>query len=390
MTKIIHPLAGMVVLLTIATFWLSTVLSELFASEATIIAVKTAIPWGFLLLIPALAATGGSGFALAKGGRSSVIGKKLKRMPFIAANGLLVLIPAALFLASRAKAGDFDIAFYTVQALELIAGATNITLLGLNMRDGMKLTRWRRKSFLRPASTFSTSLTAREEVAKGTMAFHLKKPEGFVFEAGQAIYMSLPDLKATDAKGQVRTFSIVSGPHEPELMIATRLTDTSFKHGLMSLPLGTTVEIEGPYGDLSLHEDAARPAVFLAGGIGITPFRSMIIDATKRGLPQRLFLFYGNRRVEDAAFLSELTEIARQNPRFNLVATCTEADGAPAEWRGEQGYITQEMISKYVGDIAAPVYYVAGPEAMVSAMQTLLREAGVKGKDVKMETFLGY
>ncbi|MCK1395755.1 hypothetical protein [Bradyrhizobium sp. 1] len=147
MTKLIHPVAGTLALLTIATFWLSTALSELFASEATVIAVKTAIPWGFLLLIPALAATGASGFARAKGVRTGMIGKKLKRMPFIAANGLLVLIPAALSLASKARAGELDTAFYTVQALELIAGATNITLLGLNMRDGMKLTQWRRKSF---------------------------------------------------------------------------------------------------------------------------------------------------------------------------------------------------------------------------------------------------
>ena len=145
MTKIIHPIAGLIALLTIASFWLSTVLSELFASEAAIIAVKTAIPWGFLLLIPALAATGGSGLAVAKGRRSGVIGTKLKRMPFIAANGLLVLIPAALFLASKAKVGQFDGSFYTVQVLELIAGAINITLLGFNMRDGFKLTKGRRK-----------------------------------------------------------------------------------------------------------------------------------------------------------------------------------------------------------------------------------------------------
>ncbi|RWB52899.1 hypothetical protein [Mesorhizobium sp.] len=153
MTKLIHPVAGTLALLTIATFWLSTAFSELFASEATVIAVKTAIPWGLLLLIPMLAVTGGSGFALAKGVRTGVIGRKLKRMPLIAANGLLVLIPAALFLASKAKAGEFDTAFYAVQALELIAGATNITLLGLNMRDGMKLTRRRRK----PSSSSQTA-----------------------------------------------------------------------------------------------------------------------------------------------------------------------------------------------------------------------------------------
>jgi hypothetical protein len=138
MTKTIHPLAGALAILTIATFWLSTSLSELFASQATVTAVKIAIPWGFLVLIPAIAAAGGSGIALAKGRRAGPIGAKAKRMPIIAANGILVLIPSALFLASKAKAGEFDAAFNAVQALELAAGATNIALLGFNMRDGLK------------------------------------------------------------------------------------------------------------------------------------------------------------------------------------------------------------------------------------------------------------
>ena len=139
MNKVIHPVAGALALLIIATFWLSTALTELFASKAIVTAVKTAIPWGFLLLVPALAAGGGSGLALAKGRRAGLIGAKIKRMPFIAANGLLILIPSALFLASKARAGEFDASFYAVQALELVAGATNIGLLGLNMGDGLKM-----------------------------------------------------------------------------------------------------------------------------------------------------------------------------------------------------------------------------------------------------------
>ncbi|ACP26770.1 hypothetical protein NGR_c30270 [Sinorhizobium fredii NGR234] len=140
MTKIIHPLAGTLALLTIAAFWISTVLSELFASQTSIIAVKTAIPWGFLLLVPAMAAAGGSGYALGKQRKTGVVGSKAKRMPLIAGNGVLVLIPSAIFLSSKAQAAEFDAAFYAVQALELIAGSANLTLLGLNMRDGLKLT----------------------------------------------------------------------------------------------------------------------------------------------------------------------------------------------------------------------------------------------------------
>jgi hypothetical protein len=138
MIKIVHPIAGALAILTIATFWLSTALSELFGTQAVVTAVKTAIPWGFLLLIPSLAATGGSGFVLAKGRRAGLVGAKIKRMPLIA-NGIFVLIPSALFLAFKAKAAEFDAVFYTVQALELAAGATNITLLGVNMRDGLAL-----------------------------------------------------------------------------------------------------------------------------------------------------------------------------------------------------------------------------------------------------------
>jgi hypothetical protein len=147
MIRIVHPLAGAIALITIMTFWLSTVLSELFASATTVAAVKAAIPWGFLLLIPALAAAGGSGFALAKGRRAGLVGAKVKRMPIIAANGIVVLIPSALFLAYKAGHAEFDSVFYTVQALELVAGAANIGLLGLNMRDGLKMTgRLRRRS----------------------------------------------------------------------------------------------------------------------------------------------------------------------------------------------------------------------------------------------------
>ncbi len=103
MIKIIHPLAGMLAMLTIAVFWFSTVLAELFGTYTTIVLVNTMIPWGFFVLIPALITVGGSGVYLAKGRKSGVIGSKLKRMPFIAANGIIVLIPSALFLASKAN-----------------------------------------------------------------------------------------------------------------------------------------------------------------------------------------------------------------------------------------------------------------------------------------------
>lgn len=140
MARLIHPVAGALAMLTIAAFWLSTAFTELFASRAIVTSVKTAIPWGFLVLIPALLAAGGSGFALARGRpRVGAVAAKIRRMPLIAANGMLILIPSALFLASKARAAEFDGAFHAVQALELTAGAANLVLLGLNMRDGLKM-----------------------------------------------------------------------------------------------------------------------------------------------------------------------------------------------------------------------------------------------------------
>lgn len=139
MLKLIHPIAGACAILLIATFWAATAYSELFGSPESVRLVKTAIPWGFLFLVPSLAATGGTGLKLAKGRRSGLIGTKLRRMPVIAGNGVLVLIPAALFLSHKANAGEYDAAFYSVQAIELAVGALNVTLLILNMRDGFKL-----------------------------------------------------------------------------------------------------------------------------------------------------------------------------------------------------------------------------------------------------------
>lgn len=145
MSKIIHPIAGALAFLMILTFWVSTVVSELFGSVGAVVTVKTLIPLGLIVLVPVLMAAGGSGFYLAKGWRNKLANAKRKRMPVIGAIGALVLIPSALFLSSKAQAGEFDTVFYSVQIVELLAGAVNIVLLGLNMRDGLRM-----KGRLRP------------------------------------------------------------------------------------------------------------------------------------------------------------------------------------------------------------------------------------------------
>ncbi len=385
MTKVIHPIAGVLAILTIATFWLSTALTELFASHAVVTTIKTTIPWGFLLLVPALAAAGGSGFVLSRGGRAGLVGAKLTRMPFIAANGILVLIPSALFLASKARAGEFDTSFYGVQAVELLAGATNLALLGLNMRDGLKLT-----GRLRRAADTTTQLVGRDIVAEGTMAFRLAKPGGFTHLPGQSVTLTLPAPQETDARGRSRTFTLACAPHERELVVATRLRDTAFKRSLKTMPMGSAIRLAGPNGEMTLHADSTRPAVFLAGGIGITPFLTIARHAAHAKLPHRITLFYSNRRPEDAAFLAELQQLEKANPNFQLVATMSAPGDLAQPWPGETGYISSEMLRRHLPDTRAPIYYFAGPPAMTAAMHQMLKKLGVARQDIRFEEFYGY
>ena len=135
----IHAFAGFFAMLTIATFWVSTLISELFLPLTTVIWVKQSIVWGLFVLVPLLMITGGSGFSLGKNGSHQLLTQKKRRMPFIILNGLFVLIPSAIYLSWKAQAGLFDAWFYSVQVLELIAGGTNLLLMGLNARDGMNL-----------------------------------------------------------------------------------------------------------------------------------------------------------------------------------------------------------------------------------------------------------
>ena len=140
MRKRVHLIAGLLATLTIATFFLSSVLVELLGSPESVAQVKSLIVLpGLLILVPAIAATGGTGFLLSKLRQGRLVNAKKKRMPFIAANGLIVLIPCAIFLHLWASRGLFDTRFYLVQALELSAGGVNLLLMGMNIRDGLTL-----------------------------------------------------------------------------------------------------------------------------------------------------------------------------------------------------------------------------------------------------------
>jgi len=233
-------------------------------------------------------------------------------------------------------------------------------------------------------------LLSRQEIAEGTMAFYFQRPANWAFKAGQYLDMTLLDPQETDIEGNIRSFSVASAPHEETLMVATRMRDTAFKRVLRTMPLGTAVKIEGPSGDLILHNDSTRSAVFMAGGIGITPFRSIIVQAEREKLPHRIDVFYSNRRPEDAAFLAELQRLETRNPRYKLIANMTEMRKSHRIWNGESGLINQEMLKRHLKDAVSPVYYIAGPPAMVKGLHELLNRIGIGDNDIRAEEFGGY
>ncbi len=238
--------------------------------------------------------------------------------------------------------------------------------------------------------TCKAILKRRDSLCNGTTGLCFEKPDGFEFKPGQFANFTLDSVITTDPGGITRTLSIASAPHEKDLMVAMRMRDTGFKRIANELPIGASFLLEGPYGNLILHMDTARPAVFLAGGIGITPFRSMIRHATEVGSAHKIFLFYSIRRIEEGAFLNELQEFQELNPRFNFIPTITHPDRVPRDWRGELGHITEPMLNRWLPASQAPIFYIAGPPGMVDGMRQMLCDALVSEDDIRAEEFAGY
>jgi len=237
---------------------------------------------------------------------------------------------------------------------------------------------------------YTTELISKETVAEGTMAFHMKKPEGFTFMPGQNCDFTIIDPPETDGEGNIRTFSITSAPSESEIAIATRMRDTAFKRTLKNAEAGLKIEFDGPMGSFTLHEKASRPAVILVGGIGITPFMSIVKDAAERSLPHKIYMFYSNHRPEDTAFLAVLQDLAKKNPNFTFIPTMTDMEKSPQQWEGERGYIDMAMIDRHISDKNDAIYYTAGPQTMVGAMRKMLNDAGISNDDIRTEEFSGY
>lgn len=237
-------------------------------------------------------------------------------------------------------------------------------------------------------SAYKIKLLKKETVAKETMAFHFEKPYDFAYRAGQYGYFSLINPQETDSEGSKRNFSLASAPHEGELMVVTRMRNTAFKRTLRDLPEGSEIELEGPFGSFALPKTQSTPAVFLAGGIGSTLVRSMVAQATYEQLQQKIILFHSNHSPEDSVFMDEFKTLAEQNRNFYFIPTMTDLEDQ--QWTGEKGHITMELLKKNIEDINIPIYYLSGSTAMVTAMRTMLANAGVNKYNIRFEQYVGY
>jgi ferredoxin-NADP reductase len=229
----------------------------------------------------------------------------------------------------------------------------------------------------------------KREVAKGTLMVTLDLGDEEVdFRPGQYFFVTLLDPPYEDEKGPRRHITVVTSPNDRNTLgLATRLRDSAFKKSLQELEVGDEVEVEPPKGKFMLPEDTSRPLVFIAGGIGITVFWSMLQYIEEKSLPYRVTLIYSNRNREETAFFDELRAYEQRNPTLRLILTMTQDPG----WDGESRKIDAQFLRDHIGDdFNEHTFMVAGPPDMVEAMKEALAEVGVAEENVLAQGYSGY
>jgi len=219
--------------------------------------------------------------------------------------------------------------------------------------------------------------------------FFDKSGVDFPYTAGAYVRVTI-EKDYEDERGKFRFFSASSAPSEHELMITTRIIQSEFKKQLQSLKPGDRVKFTGPLGRFLLNEEDSRPHVFIGGGIGVTPFRSMIAEAYNKKLPNNFTLFCSYSTVEDIVYQQYFTKIASEYEQFTYVPTVTHPEESKIVWHGETGRLNSQMIQKYIPDIHAAVYFIAGPATMVEALKKIITDMGVHEANIMIENFPGY
>jgi ferredoxin-NADP reductase len=231
------------------------------------------------------------------------------------------------------------------------------------------------------------TVAEKRDVAKGTLLVLFAVDRYPDYRPGSYFWVELPNRGHEDEKGLRRHISLVTSPTEEGVVgLATRLRDSAFKQTLSELDVGDEVEVEEPKGSFLLPEDTGVEYVFVAGGIGITVFRSMLRYIADEGLPYRITLVYSNRDSESAAFLDELEELERRIDGLRVVLVMTDEE----EWEGERRRLDADVLGELVGGLDAKQFLVAGPPEMAQAVADSLLSAGLPEERVLADKFSGY
>jgi ferredoxin-NADP reductase len=231
------------------------------------------------------------------------------------------------------------------------------------------------------------TVAAKRGVAKGTLLVLFAVDDYPDYRPGAYFWVELPDRGHADEKGLRRHISLVTSPTEAGVVgLATRLRDTAFKRTLAALEIGDAVEVEEPKGSFLLPDDREADYVFVAGGIGITVFRSMLRYIADTAQPYRVTLVYSNRDRESAAFLDQLEELERRIDGLRVVLTMTDEPG----WEGETRRLDADVLADILGELGSKTFLVAGPPPMAEAVAESLLAAGVRDERVRADKFSGY
>jgi ferredoxin-NADP reductase len=212
-----------------------------------------------------------------------------------------------------------------------------------------------------------------------------RKGSDFTFEPGQYAKITLLEPIHHDDDGNSRLFSVASSPKKDYVMFTTRALDSAFNKNILEMPIGAKAEIRGFGGNTVLHKNTGIPAVFLIGGIGITPVRCMVEYIVTEKLPYEAYLFYSNPNASSMAFFNEFERWAEDYKGFKFIPLID--DRKDKNWKYGYGYINKDIILEHIPDIHKPIYYIVGPTAMVEAMENILISLNINSENIKLEKF---
>lgn len=236
---------------------------------------------------------------------------------------------------------------------------------------------------------FKIKLLAKKEEATDTKTFLFTRPKGFSYLAGQYVYLTLPHLEKPDERGDTRHFTLSSSPTEENLTITVRMrAESGYKQTLDAYPTGTEISMRGPNGFFTLERDnETEQQVMIAGGIGITPYRSIIKYVADKALSVPIHLIYSNSIPEEIVFKNELDKITKEHKNIQVTYTITRPEESKVKWTGPTSRIDANFLKKHP---LLTTFWLCGPPAMVGAMEEVLSSLNIPSDRVKIEKFTGY